>query len=306
MGRSCLVSLTPMLINQHVFTLLVSLLCAPSLVSAQRTVAPNGAIYHPNLTFDLISVRQCPPGPQSNGMNNPAHSGRFMGTCVWADELIGWAYDVDYRTQVVGGPDWVKTSRSNEVRFEIKAQSDGATEDRLARLNDENSKLEKQHMLQSLLATRFGLRAHIELKQEPALALMVGKHGPKLQRGDPPPPKPENSRGPWPAPIESHRDPRGIALVAYGASIGGSSTRDLAGWLQFYLGKRVIDQTGIVGTFNFTLQFAGMRSSMQRDEASMWPPLETAIKDELGLKVKETTAPLRVVVIDHIDLPSPN
>ena len=160
-------------------------------------------------------------------------------------------------------------------------------------------------MLQTLLADRFGLWVHMETRQEPAFALTVAKHGLKLQKGEPPPPRPQGKTGPWPAPIESERDPRGMSLVAHGASIGGASNADLAGWLQFYLGKRVIDQTGITGTYNFTLQFHGTLSDMETDE-SMWPPVETAIREQLGLELSDTKAPLQVVVIDHIEMPTPN
>jgi uncharacterized protein (TIGR03435 family) len=276
---------------------------------AQGDTSPHAqdAPYHPTLTYDVASIRECPPRPQSNGWVNPLHNGRLSGICDWAEQLIGWAYGVDYRTQVVGGPDWVKMARSNEVRFNLQARSDSATDDKLAKLSDDQAKLEKEHMLRALLADRFGLRVHMETRPEPAFALTVAKHGPKLEKGAPPPPRPEGKAGPWPAPIESERDPRGMSLVAHGALIGGDrSVVNLAGWLQFYLGKRVIDHTGITGTYNFTLQFHGMLSDMQPEDDSMWPPVETAIKEQLGLELKYTNAPLEVVVIDHIQMPSPN
>jgi len=275
-------------------------------LSAALAVPPQRAPYMPTLTFGVTSVRQCPPGPHNNGFNNPPQSGRLTATGVWAAQLIGWAYGVDYRVQVVGGPDWVQVARSNEVRFDVQATSDSATDDKLAKLSDDQAKLEKQHMLQALLADRFGLRVHMETRQEPALALTVAKRGPGMQKGEPPPPRPEHSNGPWSAPIESHRDPRGMEVVGHGASIGGESVEDLAGWLQFYLGKRVIDQTGITVTYNFTLQFHGTLSDMETNDGSMWPPVETAIQEQLGLQLRDTKAPAQVLVIDHIEMPSPN
>jgi uncharacterized protein (TIGR03435 family) len=211
---------------------------------------------------------------------------------VWAAQLIGWAYGVDYRVQVQGGPDWVQVARSNEVRFDVQASSGSATEDKLAKLSDDQAKLEKEHMLRALLEDRFGLKAHVETKQAPAFALTIAKHGPKLGKADP--------NGPS-AGIDSDRDTRGIALVAHGAT-----TAELANMLQFYLRKRVIDQTAITGTFNFGLQFHGSLSDMETDDGSMWPPLETAIQEQLGLQLKDAKAPIQVVVIDHIEMPSPN
>ena len=80
----------------------------------------------------------------------------------------------------------------------------------------------------------------------------------------------------------------------------------MAGWLQFYLGKRVIDQTGVSGTCNFRLQFHGTLSDMQEEDDSMWPPVETAVREQLGLDLKDTKAPLQFLVIDQIEMPSPN
>ena len=268
--------------------------------------AVQSAPYVPTLTYDVTSVRQCPPGPQNNGFNDPLHSGRLLGICDWAQQLIGWAYGVDWRVQVVGGPDWVKMARSNEVRFQVQATADSATDAKLARLSDDQARLEKEHMLRALLEDRFGLKAHMETRPEPAFALTVAKRGPKLQKGLPPPPRPAGKTGLWPAPIESERDPRGMSLVAHGAAIGGTTLGNLAGWLQFYLGKRVIDETGITGTYNFALQFHGTLSDMQAEDDSTWPPVETAVREQLGLELKDTKAPLEVLVIDRIEMPSAN
>lgn len=257
--------------------------------------------YIPALTFDVASIRQCGPGPHSNGFRNPSHNSHFTGTGVWASQLIGLAYGIDYRTQLVGGPDWLKTSLSNEVRFDVEAASDSATDDKLSRLSDAQARLEKQHMLLVLLQDRFHLRAHLETRQKSAFALTVAKSGFKLKPGVPPPPRPEAKAGPWPAPIESDRDPRGIVMVAHGASMD-----NLVESLLFHTHKNVIDQTGITGTYNFTLQFHGTLSDMTPDDGTNWPPLETAVREQLGLQLKETKAPMQVVVIDHIEMPSPN
>ena len=270
--------------------------------------AVQSAPYVPTLTYDVTSVRQCPPGPQNNGFNDPLHSGRLLGICDWAQQLIGWAYGVDWRVQVVGGPDWVKMARSNEVRFQVQATADSATDAKLARLSDDQARLEKEHMLRALLEDRFGLKAHMETRPEPAFALTVAKRGPKLEKGKPMgPPRPEHPvPGTWHPPIESERDPRGIRLVARGAAIGGATLGSLAGSLQFTLGKRVIDETGITGTYNFTLQFHGTLSDMQAEDDSTWPPVETAVREQLGLELKDTKAPLEVLVIDRIEMPSAN
>ena len=46
-------------------------------------------------------------------------------------------------------------------------------------------------------------------------------------------------------------------------------------------------------------------SDMAPDDDSMWPPVETAIK-VCGLELKHANTSQRVVVIDNIEMPSPN
>ncbi|WP_348260982.1 TIGR03435 family protein [Telmatobacter sp. DSM 110680] len=264
------------------------------MLSAAPAIPPQAASvpYAPTLTFDVTSVKECLPGPHGNGLQSPLHSSQLTATGVWAAQLVGLAYGLDYRTQVLGGPEWVQATRSNDIRFDVQARSDSITNDRLARLSDDRAKLEKEHMIRALLVDRFGLKAHLETREAPAFTLTIAKRGPKLEKGSPVGPN---------TGIESDPDPKGIALIAHGATIA-----DLSKTLQFYLRKTVIDQSGIVGTFDFKLQFHGSLSDMGTDEESMWPPVETAIQEQLGLQLKNTKAPVSVVVIDHIQMPSPN
>lgn len=259
------------------------------------------APYVPTLKFEVASIRECLPGPQRNGLRNPLHVGRFTGTCVWVEQLIGLAYGVDWNTQIAGDPDWVKVAGSNEVRFEVQATSDRATDEILAKLSDDQAKLEKERMLQELLKDRFGLKVQMETRQEPAFVLTVARRGPKLQKGELPAPRPANFSGPWPAPIESHPAPQGMELIARGASMA-----ELAQRLQFYLSKRFFDKTGLTGTYNFTLRFYKTYSHVEPDIGSMWSPIEIALKDQLGLQLKATKAPEQILVIDSIERPSPN
>src|ERR1700722_19036916 len=120
------------------------------IVVSSSFARPQTAPYAPTLTFDVTSVRECPPGAHNNGFTSELHKGRLTGTGVWAAQLIGWAYGVDYRVQVLGGPDWVQVARSNEVRFDVQANSGGSTDDKLAKLNDDQAKLEKELMLRAL------------------------------------------------------------------------------------------------------------------------------------------------------------
>jgi uncharacterized protein (TIGR03435 family) len=95
----------------------------------------------------------------------------------------------------------------------------------------------------------------------------------------------------------------------------------LADPLTRILGHQVVDKTGLVGNYNFTLQWtpenplpptlgaAGTPSSLEHaenanDAANV--SLFTAIQEQLGLKLESEKSSVDVIVIDHIDPPSPN
>ena len=81
------------------------------------------------------------------------------------------------------------------------------------------------------------------------------------------------------------------------------------------LDRPVLDQTGITGRWDFTLnwtpddsQFSGLgaRVPPPTDSANAPPNLYTAIQEQIGLKLDATKAPADVMVIDHVEKPSDN
>ena len=72
-------------------------------------------------------------------------------------------------------------------------------------------------------------------------------------------------------------------------------------------GHPVNDKTNLTGKYDFDLKTYQVRADDRKDdETNPWPPLETAIQDQLGLKLVHSHGPTRVLVIDHIEKPSPN
>jgi uncharacterized protein (TIGR03435 family) len=129
---------------------------------------------------------------------------------------IAWAFDLE-EPQIVG-PNWL-----NDATFDIFAKSaDPATEADLRR------------MLQTLLADRFKLTAHRETRETPALILVVSSKGHKLKRAE----KPGDP---------SFRTGK-MSLTGEGATLS-----ELTQFLSRELHEPVIDQTGLNGLFNYTL-----------------------------------------------------
>jgi uncharacterized protein (TIGR03435 family) len=84
----------------------------------------------------------------------------------------------------------------------------------------------------------------------------------------------------------------------------------------------VVDQTGLSGTFDFVLEYKPVNNNGFPATVSRAPdappgaaapsdefggaPFVEALRHQLGLKLVRTTAPVRTLVIDHVELPSEN
>jgi uncharacterized protein (TIGR03435 family) len=185
----------------------------------------------------------------------------------------------------MGKPGWVDTDK-----WDIEAKADTPGEPNFLQLH---------LMMQKLFAERFGLQVHEETRRMPAFVLSVSKDGPKMTRAT------DASSAP------------GQILYPSGVLIGKSLTiAALAKTLEHYvLSKPVVDKTGLDGPWDFTLkwapddtQFPDAPESLRHpaDDAKAWPPLFTAIQEQLGLKLEAQKSDVRVLVVDHVDRPSPN
>jgi uncharacterized protein (TIGR03435 family) len=75
----------------------------------------------------------------------------------------------------------------------------------------------------------------------------------------------------------------------------------LAGYLGNRLHQIVVDRTELRGDYNFTLEWA---PDLTQDTGT--PGLPTALLEQLGLRLQSQKAPVRVLVIDHVERPIPN
>jgi uncharacterized protein (TIGR03435 family) len=72
--------------------------------------------------------------------------------------------------------------------------------------------------------------------------------------------------------------------------------------------RLVVDQTGLPGTFDFTLDYTAEAPAPPNGA----PPdpqgtsFLSALREQLGLKLVPTTAPVRMLVVDHVERPSAN
>ena len=275
-----------------------------------------------HMSFEVASIRLAKPGtftPPNFALNIDDTSippgGRFLADFP-LESYIEFAYKImpareQESAMLAGLPDWVKTDH-----FVIQAEAPGSP-----------TKDQMRLMMQSLLAGRFKLAVHFEMRTEPVLALVIAKPGKTGSRIQP------HSQGlpcdaKWTAPpdLSSPSVAPGGFLPECGntQAIGGPNHTVILGarnvtleHIADYLGSLgilggpVADQTGLGGMYDFSLQWTLERivppaagAAPEVDAAG--PTLLESLKDQLGLKLKSIKTPIQTLVIDHVEQPSPN
>jgi len=281
---------------------------------AQTSHAPTAApattadaAYVPTLTFDVASIRESRPDLQADfivGGANPPHSGLLNLSNITVDNLLEMAYGIlPFQMSVL--PDW-----NRRTMFNVQAKSDPSVDEKLTKLDDKDARLEKQHMLQALLAERFNLKIHWETRQGPVYDLVVAKSGPKLHAAGSMLPTADELKTFGDRKIPDlyqyqhggEDDRRGYEFIAHECSI-----QSLVELFSMMLGTNVVDETGLTGKYDFVLQYHGRTpDDINGDDPTLWPPLTDAVQDQLGLKLVPAKGPIQVLVIDHIEKPSAN
>jgi len=67
-------------------------------------------------------------------------------------------------------------------------------------------------------------------------------------------------------------------------------------------GRTVVNQTGLLGDYEFTLRFYPLGDNASDDRPTMF----VALREQLGLKLEATRGPIDVLVIDHVEPPTPD
>jgi uncharacterized protein (TIGR03435 family) len=175
------------------------------------------------------------------------------------------------------------------------------------------------------LTDRFKLVTHHETRQLPIYALVLakpGKLGPQIhlnnEKCDPSPPTSSQgfqaSAGTTPSlncgdtseqatPNRVRLAGRKVAMDQLSVALAGPASSP-------NIDRPVEDRTGLSGTIDFTLEFAPLQlassSPQPGADASEPPSLSTALLEQLGLKLEPRRGPVDVLVIDHVEEPTPN
>jgi plasmid stabilization system protein ParE len=194
------------IVQRHIGLLaaLLVFLCGPCLhAQAPIVEEPN---YTPTLTFDVATIRLAPP-PDANfhvSVSSPPHSSRFEATNLPIKALLQIAYGFD--APVVGAPDWIANTFYN-----IQARSDEAADARLAKLTDNEVRLEKRNAIRVLLAERWASRRTLKLAIAPSTTLSWTKAASRCRLCPAPAPRMEKAHRLRRHPPTSRRMDRSMA-----------------------------------------------------------------------------------------------
>jgi uncharacterized protein (TIGR03435 family) len=277
------------------------------------------AAAQPTRSFDVASVKanKSDAQPNSNFPLGPGdvyspNGGYFSATNFPLVIYIVFAYKIagnQMQTLVPQLPGWVATEK-----FDIQARVQGNP-----------GKDEMRMMMRTLLAERFQLAVRMETRQAPVLAwvlLKPGTNGPKLRphpaeascstTPDPsaqPPTQPAAREFPSLCNGIFGMPPSARGRMRFGAR--NVTIRFIADSLSGALGRPMVDQTGLSGTFDFTIEFTPERPGPATPGADIQPDnpgptFEEALREQLGIKLQSQKAPVEVLVIDHVERPSAN
>ena len=73
----------------------------------------------------------------------------------------------------------------------------------------------------------------------------------------------------------------------------------LADFLATQLGRPVLDQTGVAGTFDFALYYAPQNAATS--DGSPYPGIFAALREQLGLQLESRKGPVEMLVIDRVE-----
>jgi len=203
--------------------------------------------------------------------------------------LIGLAYDVkDF--QILDGPSWI-----GREQYSIDAKPGDNPKGPILSLylTKQQKEDDEWHLrIQSLLADRFQLKIHKETREGQVYFLVVAKNGPKFRES-----KFDESalaKGMMP----------GLQMRPYQLTGTSADIHLLTEELSRRLGRKVINQTGLDGEYNFDLRWAP--AAADGDSVPDGPSIFTAVQEQLGLKLESGKASVDGIIIDHIEKPSAN
>jgi uncharacterized protein (TIGR03435 family) len=236
-----------------------------------------------NPKFDVVTIK--PSDPNRPGKLFTIRGRHVMTINTTVNDLITFGYSIQTK-QMVNAPGW----------FDEKYDIDGVPD-----VEGQPNIQQMRILIRDALVERFGLKFHNEQRELSVYTLTVAKGGPKLTITTDKPSTPGNFIF------------RGLGRLM----VTNSTMTDFChGMQEAVMDKPVVDQTGLTDRYDFNLnwtpdqsQFAAMGGNVpppNTDDPNAPPSLYIALQEQLGLKLESGKAQVDVMVVDHVEKPSPN
>jgi uncharacterized protein (TIGR03435 family) len=261
-------------------------------LTAAQLPAASGPPVDPETRFEVASIKPSDAFAVPRMSMSP---GRWAVAGVRLSGIVSQALGVP-PNRIAGLPDWSDTAR---YTIAAKAPEGAASTDSRAMLV----------MIANLLKDRFKMATHVETREIPVFNLVFTRDDKRF----------------GPAFTESAAECRAAGRNGRGAcesfrvnpggtaSLRGIRMDMIAQFLTPYVGRPVIDKTGLTSYYDVTLKWTPEGSArpapaplpagaLPLDPDA--PNLFTAVREQLGLNLENARAPLDVVVIDRVEKPT--
>jgi uncharacterized protein (TIGR03435 family) len=256
------------------------------------------------LEFEVASIRPSAPSAEQNRVDAGLHldGAQARIAAFTLKDYLGMAYKL--RGYQVTGPDWIGTDR-----FDINAKLPaGAKADDIS------------EMLQTLLAERFKVKFHMEKKEMPVYALVMGKPPLKLKEV---PASAADDSGPA-VNVAATGSAAGVSVdLGHGSSYSFANSKfearklnmdAVAQNLEMYVDRPILNMTELKGNYDLTLQvtpedYQAMLIRAGMHAGIVFPPQVVRLAEgnsaslmdavqEAGLKMDSRRLPVDLLVVD--------
>ena len=261
--------------------LTLSGMCLP--LWAQFVAAPQADNTGKASSYEIVSIKPHRAAASGSIWGWRTADDGFSASGIALENLIMNAYDLTMPTQISGLPGW-----ANSEPYDIETKVDAETAEAWKKLTyKERWKLE-QPMVQSLLADRCQMKVHREMRELPVYDLVIAKGGLKMKVAA--------------ADEVDSEMVSGVKMTAH-----GFPANSLVPVFSGMVGRMIVDKTGLGDKkFDFELTWTPDDRRAAENAADAGPSIFTALEEQLGLKLVPAKSPVEVIVIDHIEKPSPN
>ena len=254
--------------------------------------------------FDVATIKPIAPDgrPTAGWVGMQYHPDGIEFAYQSLTDLLCYAYgykSLRFDGQVTGVPDWAA-----KQRYDIVAKISAADIPEFQKLGKDEQEQRREAMMRSMLAERFHLTLHRGTKEVPIYELVVAKGGIKMQDAATDPNPPQLSKDADGKPLPGIRWLKDTSIVqAYSMN----SLADMLAMPAAFVGRPVVDKTGLTGAYDFTLDWsvysahAAAGLSPEDDATSIFTAL-----GKIGLKLQPATGSMETIVIDQVEKPTEN